>query len=171
MSRALTLEPQIAAHAEEMFRVLSDPAIYEYENEPPPSLEWLRERYARLESRSSPDGAQRWLNWVVRLETGELAGYVQATVHADGRAAIAYVLGSRHWGRGIASQAVSMMMEQLRDDHGVQVFHAVLKRANWRSMRLLERFGFTRAPEGDGVEIEPDESLMVLLPTTTPASR
>ena len=33
------LEPQIAAHAEEMFVVLSDPAIYEYENQPPPSLE------------------------------------------------------------------------------------------------------------------------------------
>ena len=34
---ALTLEPQTVAHAEEMFRLLSDPAIYEYENEPPPS--------------------------------------------------------------------------------------------------------------------------------------
>jgi ribosomal-protein-alanine N-acetyltransferase len=30
----LTLEPQTTAHAEEMFAVLSDPAIYEYENEP-----------------------------------------------------------------------------------------------------------------------------------------
>ena len=39
---SLTLEPQTAAHAEEMFVVLSDPATYEYENEPPPSLEWLR---------------------------------------------------------------------------------------------------------------------------------
>jgi hypothetical protein len=38
-------------------------------------------------------------------------------------------------------------------------------------LRLLERFGFTRAPEGDGIEIEPDELLMVLLPTTTPANR
>jgi len=26
----LTLEPQTAAHAEEMFAVLSDPSIYEY---------------------------------------------------------------------------------------------------------------------------------------------
>jgi hypothetical protein len=38
---SLTLEPQTAAHAEEMFAVLSDPAIYEYENQPPPSLEWI----------------------------------------------------------------------------------------------------------------------------------
>ncbi len=46
----LTLVPQTRAHAEEMFAVLSDPAIYTYENAPPPSLEWLREsiRKARV---------------------------------------------------------------------------------------------------------------------------
>src|SRR5437879_10120533 len=48
---SLKLEPQTAAHAEQMFAVLSDPAIYEHENEPPPSLEWLRARFAQLESR------------------------------------------------------------------------------------------------------------------------
>jgi hypothetical protein len=42
------LEPQTAAHANEMFVVLSDPAIYEYENESPPSLEWLRARFMKL---------------------------------------------------------------------------------------------------------------------------
>ena len=89
---ALTLEPQTAAHAEEMFVVLSDPAIYQYENRPPPSLEWLRARFARLESRQSPDGQEQWLNWVVRLSTSELIGYVQATVSPSGGAAIAYVL-------------------------------------------------------------------------------
>jgi hypothetical protein len=78
------LEPQTVAHAEEMFEVLSDPAIYEFENEPPESLEWLRERYRKLETRRSADGTQHWLNWVIRLPTSELAGYVQATVHPDG---------------------------------------------------------------------------------------
>ena len=45
------LEPQLAAHAQEMFTVLSDPAIYEFENAPPIDEEWLRKRFARLESR------------------------------------------------------------------------------------------------------------------------
>jgi len=76
----LTLEPQTVAHAEEMFAVLSDPAIYEYENEAPPSLEWLRTRFVKLESRRSADGQQQWLNWVIRLPTSELIGFVQATV-------------------------------------------------------------------------------------------
>ena len=42
------LEPQLAAHAHEMFTVLSDPAIYEFENTPPIDEEWLRKRYERL---------------------------------------------------------------------------------------------------------------------------
>lgn len=58
----LTLEPQCAAHAAAMFAVLSDPAIYEYENAPPASVDALRARYAFLEGRRSPDGSQQWLN-------------------------------------------------------------------------------------------------------------
>ncbi len=81
---ALALEPQTATHAAEMFEVLGDPALCEYENEPPASLAWLRARYERLESRHSPDGREEWLNWVVRLPGSGLGGYVQATVGEDG---------------------------------------------------------------------------------------
>src|ERR1700739_1257561 len=112
-AEGLTLEPQTVAHAEQMFVVLRDPAIYEYENRPPQSLEWLRERFTKLESRCSTDGKEQWLNWVIRLPTSELVGYVQATVHADGRAAIAYELCSAYWGRGLARKAVQAMLAEL----------------------------------------------------------
>ena len=98
----LTLEPQVAAHADEMFAVLCDPAIYEHESAPPPSIEWLRERYRRLETRCSADGREEWLNWVIRLPSCEPIGYVQATVHADGRAA---GLRTAATDRGIAPSA------------------------------------------------------------------
>jgi ribosomal-protein-alanine N-acetyltransferase len=158
----LVLEPQLSAHADEMFAVLGDPAIYEYENEPPPSLEWLRERFARLESRTSADGSQQWLNWVIRLPASVAIGYAQATVHADGRAEIAYVLASRHWGRGLASEAVRAMLGELVAHHGARTFSAVLKRANRRSLRLLERLGFAPASPGlvARVRVEADEALM-----------
>src|SRR5688572_21030626 len=94
----LTLEPQRAAHADAMFEVLSDPAIYAHENAPPKSLQSLRERYTKLETRRSGDGREQWLNWVLRQRSmGDLIGYVQATVQADGHAFIAYELGSTHW--------------------------------------------------------------------------
>lgn len=162
----LSLEPQVTAHAEEMFRVLGDPAIYEYENEPPPSVEWLRERFRRLESRVSPDGREQWLNWVLRLPSSGLIGYVQATVGDDGRAAIAYELASAYWGRGFGSEAVEGMIGELTGRYRVRALHAVLKAANHRSRRLLERLGFSPAPPDvlRAHRIEPDELLMIRLP-------
>lgn len=162
----LTLEPQTAAHADEMFAVLSDPAIYEYENEPPESVEWLRARFERLESRRSGDGSEHWLNWVIRLPSSELIGYVQASVSSEGTAVIAYVLNSQHWGCGFGRLAVRTMIAELMESYGVHRLVAILKRRNGRSMRLLERLGFTQAtPEGeDAFSIEADESMMTLDP-------
>ena len=162
-SPSLTLEPQTATHAEEMFSVLGDPAIYEFENEPPASVEWLRERFTKLESRLSSDGQEQWLNWVIRVPTSGLIGYVQATVHPGGRAAIAYVLASTHWGRGLARQAVQAMIAELVERYQVRCLSAVLKRENLRSMRLLERLGFSPASPQRRAEqhVELDEALMV----------
>jgi ribosomal-protein-alanine N-acetyltransferase len=159
---SFTLEPQLAAHAQEMYVVLGDPAIYQYENEPPPSLEWLRARYARLESRLSPEGHEQWLNWVIRLPTSQLIGYVQATVQSDSRAAIAYVLSSAYWGRGLARQAVETMISELVDHYRVCSLSAVLKRENQRSLRLLQRLGFSLASPGQHAELRVarDEVLM-----------
>jgi ribosomal-protein-alanine N-acetyltransferase len=159
---ALTLVPQVAAHAEHMFAVLSDPAIYEYENEPPPSLDWLRTRFIALESRQSPDGQERWLNWVIQLPTPELIGYVQATVQADGSAGVAYILSSRFWGRGLGYVAVDAMLVELRETYRVHHFTAVFKRRNLRSRSLLERLGFSMAPLElhRKMDVEPDEWLM-----------
>ena len=159
---SLTLEPQTAAHAQEMFAVLSDPAIYEYENEPPPSVEWLRERFAKLESGLSANGREQWLNWVIRLPTSELIGYVQATVDANGRAAIAYQLSSAYWGRGLARLAVQAMISELVQRYQVRSLSAVFKRANLRAMRLLERLGFSPASAERHTkhQVEPGELLM-----------
>jgi RimJ/RimL family protein N-acetyltransferase len=146
----LLLEPQTVAHAAEMFEVLSDPAIYEFENGPPASLAWLEERYRRLESRRSADGRELWLNWVVRrLGRGDALGYVQATIYADANALIAYEFGSAHWGRGWGSEAVAAMLDEIARAYGAVNAGAVFKKANFRSRRLLQRLGFG-AVEGGG---------------------
>ena len=159
----LTLEPQTVAHAEEMFAVLCDPAIYEYENEPPPSLDWLRARFAKLEARQSADGQQLWLNWVIRLPTSELIGFVQATVRPNGNAGFAYVLASAYWGRGLARDAVAALMTALVERYRVRTFAAVLKRENFRSVKLLGRLAFSLATVAEHVQyqVAPDELLML----------
>lgn len=143
------LEPLVAAHAEEMFEVLSDPAIYEFENEPPASVDVLRDRYRRLEARRSSDGRQVWLNWVLRLPDGHLAGHVQATLLQDGSAYIAYELGSRYWRRGMGSCAVGAMLAELKSQYAVSLAVAVLKAQNHRSRGLLQKLSFQRASPED----------------------
>jgi RimJ/RimL family protein N-acetyltransferase len=150
---AVVLEPQVAAHAAEMFDVLSDPAIYEFENSAPESAASLADRFRKLESRVSPDGTEQWLNWVIRLPTGALAGYVQATIAQDGTAQIAYELASRFWRQGIGSAAVTGMLAELAASYGVSSFVATLKQRNYRSLALLSSLGFERSRLADGDEI------------------
>jgi [ribosomal protein S5]-alanine N-acetyltransferase len=158
-----TLEPQVEAHAAEMFVVLSDPAIYAYEGVPPPSVDKLAAGYRRRESRVSPDGHEQWLNWVVRLPTGELAGYVQASIYETGAATIGYELSSRFWRQGIGSAAVQGMLDELRTFYGVHTVVAVLKTANFRSLGLLRQLGFEPGTPQDAAlyEAEDDESTWV----------
>lgn len=158
----LTLEPQVAAHATELYAVLCDPAIYTYEDKPPASVDALRERLTRLETRRSGDGSELWLNWVLRLPEGAVVGFVQASVRERGHAAIAYVLGSAWWGRGLARRAVDAMVAELQAHHGVTRLAAVALRRNERSTRLLERLGFSLAsPElHQRLDIPPEEVLM-----------
>ena len=150
----VVLEPQVAAHAPEMFALLADPAIYEYENAPPESLEWLAQRFARLESRGSPDGRETWLNWIVRLPSGEAVGYVQATIDASRTASIAYIFASRFWGRGLARRAVEAMTGELRDHYAARAMIVVLKAVNERSLQLAQRLGFAKAPDQSGIEAD-----------------
>ena len=157
------LEPLVAAHAAEMFSVLGDPAIYEFENSPPISEEWLTERYQRLESRSSGDGTEQWLNWVIRLPGGSLAGYVQATVLPNQTTFVAYELNSLYWRQGIASSAVGEVLRELQENYGVKMFVAVLKAKNYRSEGMLRKLGFVLAAEEEEARYrdEPDEIVMV----------
>nr|WP_255553585.1 GNAT family N-acetyltransferase [Caenimonas aquaedulcis] len=158
------MEPQVEAHAAEMFTVLSDPAIYEYEGVPPPSMEKLAAGFRRKESRLSPDGNEQWLNWVVRLPNGELAGYVQATVYRSLAAYIGYEFASRFWRQGIGSAAIRCMLGELVASYGVHTFVAVLKSANFRSLGLLRKLGFEPGTARDAVQYgaEIDELTLVM---------
>lgn len=158
----LTLEPQLALHAAEMWRVLSDPAIYEFENAPPESEAWLRRRFARLESRRSGDASEEWLNWVIRLPSGNLAGYVQATVMGERMAFIAYELASKYWRQGIGSSSVAAVLTELVGTYGMDTFGAILKARNSTSLALLRKLGFVSEPPAGlaPAAAESDETVM-----------
>ena len=139
----LVLEPLCAAHAAEMYPILRDNTLWELsDTRAPTSLSQLRARYERLQTRTSPDGRERWLNWIVRrtLDRAPM-GFVQATV-AEQSAEIAYVLGRSFWGHGYADEAVTAMLTDLRSHYDVRALVANVDYRNVRSIRLIERVGF-----------------------------
>ena len=160
----LVLEPLTVAHAEAMFALLSDPALYRYIDETtPPDVEYLRARYARLERRESADGRQRWLNWAVCLPGQPPLGYVQATVLDNGSAWVAYLLGSAHQGRGYATRATAAMLAHLESEHGTSCLLANVEVENLPSIRLLQRLGFRAATPTEAARHEPTASERIFL--------
>ncbi|WP_328318127.1 GNAT family N-acetyltransferase [Streptomyces sp. NBC_00388] len=115
----LDLVPLRAAHAQEMARVLSDPALHTFIGGSPATADELRARYAR-QCAGSPDPAVTWWNWVIRLRTeGVAAGTVQATLSGP-VAEIAWVVGTEWQGRGIASEAAVGLVALVGEVPGVR---------------------------------------------------
>ncbi|MFF6885288.1 GNAT family N-acetyltransferase [Streptomyces sp. NPDC012421] len=118
----LDLLPLDVSHAEEMAKVLGDPALHAFIGGAPESLEELRARYVRWEA-GAPEPGTSWCNWVIRSrEEGRLVGTVQATV-TGGSAEVAWVVGTDWQGRGYASEAALALVGWLRERGRTVVAH------------------------------------------------
>jgi len=165
----IQLEPLTAAHAADLFPVLSAPAIYDYiADQPPASEAALAERYRRLESRASPDGLRQWLNWAIRrIADRQCIGYVQATIHPEATADFAFVLAPSFWGLGLAGEASAAALSLLFAQFGVTSVFATVDRRNLRSSALLRRLGFQLVPSVSyphGTAEESDEVFQLIKP-------
>ena len=150
----LRLSPLIAQHAKAMFPILSDKGLYKFTGEEPPFSEIdLQEKYRKLESRKSPNGTERWLNWLVSLVQNDVPiGYVQTTISQSG-ADIAWVIGSQWQGNGYASEAAIALVEWLQIID-TKVIRALINPNHLASQRVASNAGLgnTESVE-DGEEI------------------
>ena len=149
----LRLEPQVAEDADEMAVVLGDAALHRFIGGTPPTVDDLRERFARQGSGRSPDGDEEWWNWTVRRRSDAIAiGTVQATIVDGGRAAdVAWVIGTPWQGRGHATEAARAMVTWLLD-RGVRTVHANIHADHAASMWVARKSGL--APTGRTVGSE-----------------
>lgn len=91
-----------------------------------------------------------WMATIVERGTGTIVGDIGIHQRFQGRAVeIGYTLHPDHWGRGLATEAVSAMVDALAEG-GVHRLSATTHPDNVASIRLLERLGFEF--EGRGVE-------------------
>jgi RimJ/RimL family protein N-acetyltransferase len=111
----LTLVPLSAGHAGEMAAVLADPGLYAFTGGSPPTRQELLARYERWIA-GSPDPSVSWCNWVIQLRDPHcLAGTVQATISTgdEPAAEVAWVVGTRWQGQGIATEAAQAVVAWL----------------------------------------------------------
>lgn len=148
--RAVVLVPLRAADAAELAGLLDDAALRDALAVD--DLDGLRRRFAGWETRRSPDGAQAWLNWVVRArDTGRALGWTQATVEGAA-ASVAYALLPDERGRGAASDAVRAMTAWLRTALAVSEVTASIAPENTASERVASAAGFALTGRTDGGE-------------------
>ncbi len=124
----LELEPLTQAHAGELAPILDDPTLHEFIGGSPLSEPALLDRYARLQTRRSPDGGLVWANWALRArDTGTAVGTLQATLPASGpdtgSAEVAWVVARAAQGLGYASEAAASLVGRLREAGWAVVAH------------------------------------------------
>ncbi|MDF6019564.1 GNAT family N-acetyltransferase [Streptomyces sp. JH34] len=144
--------PLDVAHAREMAAALFDPALHTYTGGTPEDPEALRARYER-QSAGSPDPAELWWNWVLRVRTdGCLAGYVQATVRGA-RAELAWVVGTPWQGRGYAKEAAAGLVRYLRERSPVTTFVAHIHPDHVASAAVASAAGLLPTDEWEDGEV------------------
>jgi len=152
----LRLEPLTAGDADEMAEILDDVSLHEYTGGRPETLAQLRARYARQAAGRSPDGAQGWLNWMVRRsDTNTIAGTVQATLSDDGgrrTAQLAWVIASAHQRNGFAREAAQAMVAWLAGK-GVEAFAANIHPAHAASIAVARHLGMQPGEAGADGEV------------------
>jgi RimJ/RimL family protein N-acetyltransferase len=159
----LALVPLTREHAEPLWAPMQDPATYEWISlTPPPSVDWLRDRWIRQEAYRSPDETEAWLAWAVqRTSDGRWVGKADATVARDVATNVGYFFFPPFWGQGYATEAVRAIVEHL-DRQGVVEMRATVTVGNDRSGRVLERAGFVRGrilPENDVIRGVPHDDI------------
>ena len=154
-SARLTLEPLRPEHVPALFDGLSDPALYRFiPDRPPASPAELSGRLAEPGSGRSPDNADIWCSWMIRLG-GSYVGTVQATIEQAagdqagnqvGREPATGLVGIMvfppFWRRGIATEALHCLLDCLFERYDCHVAAALVDTRNDPSLGLFARLGF-----------------------------
>jgi RimJ/RimL family protein N-acetyltransferase len=147
----VSLRPIEDADFDTIFRQMSDAesirmAAFTPEN--------LTDRNAFLDRMARIRADANASNWVIDVD-GEVAGTVASFVIDDERE-VTYWIDRAHWGKGIASAAVQLLLVETAE----RPLHARAASDNVGSLRVLEKAGFRRVgvdrgfAHGRGEEIE-----------------
>ena len=141
----LVLVAATAAHAEEFLAWRSEPAMIRFNPLRPMSLEELREHLSACRSDLSDLREGTTYRWMIQSE-----GLVRGTVAIKevnlmmGLAEVSYGVAEAMHGRGIATQAVGLLLDQVFQSPVLRRVVAYVHEHNAASCRVLAKLGFER---------------------------
>jgi RimJ/RimL family protein N-acetyltransferase len=141
------LTPLSVADAVDMMSVLADVELYTFTGGAPPNIAQLTARYiAQVSGSGTPD--ELWHNWIIRSVDGhEPLGFVQSTIMTSS-ADVAWVVGTRSQGGGVAKESAHAMCQWLRGC-GVQRITAHIHPEHVASARVARACGLMPTNEVD----------------------
>lgn len=131
---SLSIRPTTAADLPRLYEMHSDPESCDMSGTKPRTREAFMTHWDGIFA--NPKVIARTIE---AQESGgvEIVGSVNV-FQADGLDMVGYNIARRHWGRGIATRALELLLEEVK----VRPLHATAARANAASARVLERCGF-----------------------------
>lgn len=128
-----------------LFSVFSDAEVTRYWSTPP--MTDRAEAAALLEEIEKHRREGDLLQWGITLPDSDTVIGTATLAQIDrrhARAEIGFALGREHWGRGLAREAVSVLLDHAFGEMGLHRIEADSDPGNQPSIRLLERLGFRR---------------------------
>jgi ribosomal-protein-alanine N-acetyltransferase len=141
----LTLRPLREGDGPALFAIFSDPEVTRYWSRSVWTDMAQAEDMLAAASEDYADGSGLRYGIVVTA-TSELVGVASLfAFHRDNRRCdLGYVLGSRHWGRGYASEALVPVLDHAFGALGMNRIEADIDPNNIASQRVLEKLAFRR---------------------------
>lgn len=140
----LLLEPVTTAHASELTELFSDPLLHTYVPLEPPTYEQQLARCTRWQRGQAPDKSEIWLNWAAREKSSaHLIAHFQASVRPNGEATIGYVVIRNAQGKGFAFEAMTAVIDLLKDRYKAIEVKAWTDTRNVASHKLAAKLGMS----------------------------
>lgn len=153
-SISVTLEPLSMAHVEELMAFEKNNRTYFERSVPPRSEDYfIPERFMEIMQNLVDEQEQGLCRmYIIRDEMGELVGRINLfdivdvnayeASHTIKKAEVGYRVGEAHTGKGIATKALKLVLEEAFMKHGIEVVEAGTSPSNIGSQIALLKNGF-----------------------------
>ncbi len=161
----VTLQPLNINHLDEIFKIKNDPEILEYiPGEYPLDRNTFNNRH--LKSIAAGQTEQQ-AEFTIHMNDKIVGLIGHFTQEDDENIQVGYIIGKKWWGRGIATKAVLLHLQEMRNlsiSGQVYASHAI---ENTASGRVLEKAGFvahgkTKFTLPDGIQVLDNQWLILL---------